>query len=1040
MRFSNELEQMAVEAMVTKYADPDVYVGGTSEAYIEPEFGGREGARDRQKAMADTAHKRYILLSGGCRVSDVMATLHPFLYRRFQEHANNQGRASYDIPRLEGAALDRAQFICEAFRHEWQQNVAINARSGVAPPLSMPTAMKLALTEGTIEERMAACQRLLDECDRNKRRAEDGESYKRRMVKAEREVVELRQRAASAPPRVEAGKIYVDNRSGEDVLCIPIAQVNKFLGTTGQGWEIAKKSKTKRQVTLVEPSTSATTEAAPVGAPPPGQSSVYSSQTGLDAPMEEDVIELHPGKEETVGGEWWPPEVTTWEQPGLSSTQDTEMTITMEAGKIKTVVERAARTEASSTSSESKKRKRESSRPAEVRGKRGDRPMRTAIAAGDESSTSEEERDRRWQEAAKVHQNRKEGKFPLAGIKTAKKAKRRTSFKPSANDLRSAAHKMNISPNAHPYRIFENDPVLDNPLTDNQMMAASGGQAAALGSDAAKVDCPDVQGRRFQCPVKVGAPKTISQCVELFCAARNPRYAFEEFDCPLLEQFGRLPTEYVSDLASLTEGPFDLTRGRHPKAVIDYGLGGGMEWDDVVRDLDNEGFFKSIEDWAMVSFDIEGYPQKPDKKYSADAIKNQISVLHMMAPNGVLLQMAINHDGTEKGDPNERGVPDTIRQILAAETVMKMGFGATEDAEKLLRSEVVKEVRSVCDLHNLALIAFPQFDKEIENISVGKRFVAEQLGSPVVFVDNKGKGAPASHQLTGYRNRRWDFTARFDNWSDDMVWYNRYDHCLGWALLHSCAARFAYVEKYRGDLFRVEMFLLCKIRNWRPRLQALDLSDETVRPHADWFGKDTEQRPDPNGTGQMLTYEIQARTFYHEEKPLFNTTEETFSMMMQLNHPWGSDRGGMKAERFDKIDEIIEQIAPERNIAGIIDKYYAGADLGVHAPHACARCGSSHHRTKFCDVRDGDLNCVYCKAPHHVKVCPMLHGKCSGCGIRGHAPYNHGVNLIVLFNTYLKGRWVGFFTARLVHGPYAYRRKRTGNDIIRMEHIINTEI
>ncbi len=863
MRFSNELEQMAVDTMVAKYADPDVYVGGTSEAYIEPEFGGREGARDRQKAMADTAHKRYILLSGGCRVSDVMATLHPFLYRRFQEHANNQGRESYDIPRLEGAALDRAQFVCEAFRHEWQQNVTVNARSGVAPPLSMPTAMKLALTEGSTEERMAACQRLLDECDRNKRRAEDGESYKHRMVKAEREVVELRQRAASAPPRVEVGKIYVDNKSGEEVLCIPVGQVNKFLESTGQAWEIAKKPKVKRRVTVVEPEATLPTD---VGAPPPSQPSAYSDPTGLEAPMEEDVIELHPRETETGEG-WWPPEVTSWEEPGASTAAASEMVITMEGGKIKTVVERASRTEASSTSSESKKRKREVSQPPEVAGKQGRRPVRKAIAAGDESSTSEDERERRWEEAAKVQQNKREGKFPLAGIKSAKKTKRRTSFKPSAKDLKSAAHKMNISPDTHPDHIFEHDPVLDNPLTENQMMAASGGQAAELGSNQPKVACPDILSRRYQCPVKVGAAKTTSQCLELFCAARNPRYSFEEFDGPLQEPYGRLPPEYVSDLASLSEGPFDLTRGRHPKAVIDYGLGGGMEWDDVVRDLDKEGFFKSIEDWSTVSFDTEGYPQKPDRKYSAEAIRDQISVLHLMAPNGVMLQIAINHDGTEKGDPNERGVPDTIRQIFAAETVMKMGFGATEDAEKLMRTEVLKEIRSVCDLHNLALIAFPQFDKEIEHIAVGKRFVAEQLGSPVIFVDNKSKGAPPSHHLTGYRNRRWDFTAPFDIWSDDMVWYNRYDHCIGWVLLHSCAARFAFVEKHRGDLFRAEMFLLCKIRNWRPRLQALDLSNETVRPHADWFGKDTERRPDPQDPSKQLTYEVKARTFYHEDQP-----------------------------------------------------------------------------------------------------------------------------------------------------------------------------
>ncbi len=716
------------------------------------------------------------------------------------------------------------------------------------------------------------------------------------------------------------------------------------------------------------------------------------------------------------------------------------MTITMEDGKIKTVVERAARTEASSTSSESKKRKRETSQQPEVLGKHGRRPARTAIAAGDESSTSDEERERRWMEAQKVQQNRREGKFPTAGIKTAKKSEKRTSFKPSANDLTSSAHKMNISPDKHPSTIVQNDPVLDNPLTENQMLAAAGGQAAELGSAQPKVACPDILARRYQCPTKVGAAKTVSQCVELFCAARNPRYAMEEFDCPLLEPFGRLTQAYVGDMASLSEGPFDLTRGRRPKAVIDYGLGGGMEWDDVVRDLDQEGFFKSIEDWATVSFDTEGYPQRSDKKYSADAIKDQISVLHLMAPNGVLLQIAINHDGTEQGDPNERGVPDTIRQIFAAETVMKMGFGATEDAEKLMRTEVIKEIRSVCDLHNLALIAFPQFDKEIEHIAVGKRFVAEQLGSPVVFVDTKSRGAPPSHQLTGYRNRKWDFTARFDHWSDDMVWYNRYDHCLGWVLLHSCAARFAYVEKYQGDLFRVEMFLLCKIRNWRPRLQALDLSNETVRPHTDWFGKDTEQRPDPDNPDRMLTYEIKARTFYHEEKPLFNSTEEIFSRMQQLNHPWLSDRGGMKMERFDKIDELIEQIAPERNITAIIDNYYAGDDLGVHAPHACSRCGSSHHRTKFCDVRDGDLHCIYCKTTHNIKVCPMLHSKCSSCGLRGHAPYNHGVSLVKLFNTFLKGRWVGFFTCRLVHGPYAYRRKRTNNDIVKMEYIINTEV
>ena len=572
----------------------------------------------------------------------------------------------------------------------------------------------------------------------------------------------------------------------------------------------------------------------------------------------------------------------------------------------------------------------------------------------------------------KIQANKREGKHPLAGIKK-KRSSSAASPRPSATDLASAAHKANIAPGVLPSKIYQGDPVMDHPLTETDLLLAEDGQIAELASDDIKVSCPDAANNRIQTPAEYGGVTTLSECRVPFCAARNPRYAAEEHGNPTMESFPKIRAEVLEDAASLRSGIHDLRPGYVPKSVLDFGVGGCLDWEECRRDLHNEGFFQAIEARAMFTFDVEGYPTGASSKYTAEAVNNQVAVLHLMAPNGVMLQISVNHDGTSKGDPNERAVPEESIKLFARETVIKFGFGAVEDAERLMRSEVIKEIRSVTDAQNLALAAFPQFEKQIKDIATGKKQAAKELNSPVLYVDALPKGGQRTTEtgatliLTGFRNKKWDFTLPFNRWADEMVHYNRHDHCLAWVLLHQCALRFAKLEKHKGDLLRAELYLLALMRNWRPRIRAQDLTANTARPFADWFHLDEEVKVVGFGTSE--TKKMRAHPFFYHEA-WFNSIEETFSFMMQLDRRWESDREGMQTERFDILERLLTALAPQRNAMGIITAYYNGPAIGQHAPHACAHCGSSHHRTKFCSSKLEDLTCDYCGSHHQIKVCP----------------------------------------------------------------------
>ena len=987
--------------MVDKYSDPEVYIGGKSTDYIDPEDGGRVGARDRRRVMHDTGQKRYIGLSGGSKVSDVMGLWHPFLFRKYMNHVNKKGGSDYDIPPLEGVALDKAKAICETFRQDWIENTTQVAQSGVAAQGVVPTPVKIAITEGSAKERMAACKRLWDELDKNQKSLrkykDDLDVYKKRAVKYEREVVELRQRAESAPPKPKKGKLYLDNQTGEELICIPIQQVNAFLEKTDQGWEIQPKKKPKRTVRMAATSGSEAPTAQKEPAEPPTQGEEATS-------MEVDTEE-------------WPQE---W--PKTSTEGDEDMTITMKGGRITSVTTgRATLAGNSSTSSESKKRRRSEAEPEELTEWGTPKSqMKTHSTGGppeELSSTSSSERERVY---VKMTTNKQQGKFPWAGLK---KGKKRASLgKPSAKDLNDPAHRIGTTPGYLPTKISVPDPVMESPPTALDEFTAPDGQLAALASEDQRVECPEVLAGRVHHPVNgTEKPKLESHCKVPYCAARNNWYSIEEFDDPTQEQFVGLNRDQVQEMADLENGPFNLKNPNYaPKAVLNYGLGGAMEWEECMRALKSESFFTSIESRAMFSFDVEGYPQR-DQKYTADAVNNQVALLHLMSPNGVMLQLSVCHDGTEKGDPNEREVPADIKQLFKREDVLKFGMGAAEDAERLMRSGVVPEIRSVCEIHNLVLLAYPQFQTELKDLQIGKKFLGQQLDAPVRYTDKWLPGV-ARQVVTGFKNLAWDFTASFENYSNEMIRYNRNDHCLSYALLCRCALRFAEVEKFNGELLRVILYLLCYIRGWKTRTRAADLSERKVRPFRDWFGG-TIGGGEPSGEELRgaNAQPLKAGPFYPHPR-LFNTLEETFAMLRQLTHTWGSDGSGMNPNRFNAVQAQIEKIAPQGNVGAIVKAYYSSPHAGPHIPHVCAICGSSHHRTKFCHVMERDLGCIYCNAPDHVvKVCNVLHRRCTACGLRGHAEINHQVNAIYLWNNFLKGRWLGFLTVRRVMGPVGYR-------------------
>ena len=983
--FSNELEVWSTEEMLHAYSNPEIYIGGVSFEYLNENQFGTPGYADRRRKMAGVAMMRFQLISEGVRPSLVMQILHPALYKRLQEAVKSSQIPGFDIEMPE-ENLAKFHAIYEAHAQEvdeWTSMQAAN-RTGVrSGPFPSPE-MTASSAHANRRIRLEQIDRLFVDLHKweNMAKLLDGEveRLKKELHGAGKEISDLKKeleaRAAEPPaPTADVGKLLIDNNSGQPVAAFPIDSINRFLQKTGQEVTIVTRSQ------IIE----------------------ENREEGLEVPMvtvettgDERVV-----TEEYVAQEDLPP---TSQITDIPRSQATSSRATIAVGS----------SSSSSTGSKKRKRSDEEAPPPTRMAPPG------AIPAGMESSldssTDSEEKLRRYYEMINVSQ----GRHPLAGkAKIKGLPKKHAKQAPNVNDWEDPAHMIPTSAPTAKKIIFKADRLFEKPFTDEEIKTATGGQLAKMATKMRAIACPDMTGmsRGLTVPADIGESDTPSQCMVRFCAARNPLYSRQEHDDGLFSYFDKVTKAQLLREATLTEGPWNMRSSAEP-VVINLGVGGYLDWEDCERRLVEEGFFGSIASRAMFSFDLEGYPPHHERKMSQEAKARSVALLHMAAPNGVLFQISVMHNGSEEQpDPNERAVPQAIKDLFADARLRRFGLGAAGDAIRLMDSGVVPKISSVVDMHNWTVLAFPQHGTAVKNIKTGKEFLARQLDSPVVYVKNN----PVGKEIKEMHGRGWDFSKPFNQWLPGMARYNRYDHALSWVLLHQVALRFAELEEYKGELLRVEHYALAYVDGWMPRSRAAGLTEATARPFPDWFRQDLHEVV--RGPGKVSEQPMKAWPFYYQEQRLFNTPAEVFSIMQQMAFTWPIDRDSMARRDFDRMDMEFRRVASSNRINDVAKAYYNNSRPGYNFPHVCELCGGADHRGINC--RDEDLQklkCSYCRQDGHVaKVCHQLHTRCEACKVRGHAKEDHDLDMLSLWNRFLVGRRLGWLTFRLAFGPYAWQ-------------------
>lgn len=80
----------------------------------------------------------------------------------------------------------------------------------------------------------------------------------------------------------------------------------------------------------------------------------------------------------------------------------------------------------------------------------------------------------------------------------------------------------------------------------------------------------------------------------------------------------------------------------------------------------------------------------------------------------------------------------------------------------------------------------------------------------------------------------------------------------------------------------------------------------------------------------------------------------------------------------------------------------------------CINCGILGHELKTCNlIKNGVCSYPLCRQlGHNIMVCPIMHGLCQECGLRGHEPLHHRhYPLIILEEVFLQHCHRGLFTS-----------------------------
>ena len=463
----------------------------------------------------------------------------------------------------------------------------------------------------------------------------------------------------------------------------------------------------------------------------------------------------------------------------------------------------------------------------------------------------------------------------------------------------------------------------------------------------------------------------------------------------------------LQGIATLNEGPFATLAGA-PLVTLNFMEPG--QWPFIRDQMLQHRFLESIYDYGFYGCDLEhwGVQSAQYQKLDNDDVKRAISILHIKAPNGVLLQIQVNFPG--KGKP-KIALPQEIKMLLSQESPVRFGFGAAGDTNRLLASGLVDVVAPAADMHNLALIMWPQTGVALEAIRTGKDFAAEQLGAHRHFVHFRHR---KTTQQTVARHDIWQFNLPIERWADQkaiMIEYNHYDHSVAYVALYRAAMRLNKLAGYPdADVIRTVHFLLFLLLRWKNRAESQNKQEAFLRPYPDWYGKDHLQSL--NGTVPMPPAPMMPN------KRVWNEMGTIMRLFFRQPRTYIIDRHGMPAAFVQKMCELLGGEAIAKDAPRARDNLYLNQE-GACFPHFCERCGSTEHPMVEC--QEANVQCWYCQGrSHDIKVCDLLHRFCKSCFLRGHRDTDHVRPIIELWNKFMLASRCGAVTTRLQAGPVGY--------------------
>jgi hypothetical protein len=509
------------------------------------------------------------------------------------------------------------------------------------------------------------------------------------------------------------------------------------------------------------------------------------------------------------------------------------------------------------------------------------------------------------------------------------------------------------------------------------------------------------------------------ECRVPLCLARQTWCEFDDYDDLEHNYYDIKTREQAMKDSTMAYGTtYDLTvEGKAERKIYVFGSSSKKtnssttNWLRLRDALVRAGFFSSIAGTSMVSVDIEGYTTRALESYvnseelTKEMRRNAFTVLHMAAPNGVVVQVRVIWDGKPHGTPHGQRIPFELSTILRDPRIRKIGFGLEGDLPKLASAGI--QMESWCDMANMVLMAWPQMGAA--QPKTGKMFVSKMLGSPCPLYAKSadkpqdGKGVRIDYEVM-------DFCKPVDQWHWHWSFYNAMDHFLAFALLDFLSARAADLDGLNmdADIIRYQVALLDAIR---------DLPDTGI-PRRDSelafaVGKE-ESNEDRNA---IRPWPIVV------DSPIYNSlaSRREFTGKLRMKHKLDV---AQYSERYLKFLEGQMQTPMEQwdqwNKQGHGEWFNC---IGKLFPHACGSCGSFEHDRDRCNST-ASCEYPYCLGlDHETMVCPMIMKRCVKCGGLGHTEHGEDstVSLEANFNA---AKHVHIIASRLANKRLAYKVQR----------------